>query len=229
MGMQASFGPIVDTRVALLPQKIRLAGRSVTLEPLDADSHCDALWDGAGGPERGELWAYLRTGPYDDRSAFAGDIQVQAASPDPFFYAIVDNGTGRAVGEFALMRIDAANRVIEVGHVLYTPALQKTPGATEAMYLLARYVFEDLGYRRFEWKCNALHQGSRNAALRFGFEFEAVFRQHMIVKGRNRDTAWFSMLDSEWSDRKRAFESWLDDANFDANGKQKRALGRKTS
>jgi RimJ/RimL family protein N-acetyltransferase len=122
------------------------------------------------------------------------------------------------------MRIEPAHRVIEVGSILFTPRLQRTVGATEAMYLMARHVFEDLGYRRYEWKCNALNAPSRRAALRLGFRFEGIFRQHMIIKGRNRDTAWFSMLDSEWAQRKAAFERWLDPANFDANGRQKVSL-----
>ena len=122
------------------------------------------------------------------------------------------------------MRIEPAHRVIEVGSILYTPALQQTTGATEAMYLMARHVFEDLGYRRYEWKCNALNQSSRRAALRLGFTFEGIFRQHMIVKGRSRDTAWFSMLDSEWPARKAAFERWLSPANFDREGRQREPL-----
>jgi RimJ/RimL family protein N-acetyltransferase len=116
--------------------------------------------------------------------------------------------------------------VIEVGSILYTPRLQRTAGATEAMYLMARHVFEDLGYRRYEWKCNALNAPSRSAAVRLGFSFEGIFRQHMIVKGRNRDTAWYSMLDSEWPARKQAFENWLDPANFDSEGRQKTPLAR---
>ena len=140
------------------------------------------------------------------------------------FFAIVDKPSGRAVGYASLMRIDVTNRVIEVGNILYTPALQRTAGATEAMYLLARYVFEELGYRRYEWKCNALNEPSRKAALRLGFTFEGIFRQHFIVKGRNRDTAWFSMLDSEWPAIKADFEHWLDPANFDAAGRQKTPL-----
>jgi RimJ/RimL family protein N-acetyltransferase len=141
------------------------------------------------------------------------------------FFAIVDNASGDAVGYAALMRIDTKNRVIEVGGIMYSPRLQRTPGGTEAMYLLARYVFDDLGYRRYEWKCNALNAPSRGAALRYGFIFEGIFRQHMIVKGRNRDTAWFSMLDSEWPARKQAFEQWLRPANFDEDGIQKSRLG----
>jgi RimJ/RimL family protein N-acetyltransferase len=151
-------------------------------------------------------------------------MNANAKSEDPLFFTILDNASASAVGYAAYLRIEPAHRVIEVGHILYTPRLQRTVGATEAMYLMARHVFEELGYRRYEWKCNALNAPSRSAALRLGFTFEGVFRQHMIIKGRNRDTAWFSMLDSEWPARKAAFERWLDPSNFDAQGGQKRSL-----
>lgn len=149
----------------------------------------------------------------------------RAASADPLFFAIADNTTGRATGQAALLRIEPMHRVIEVGHILYTPALQRTRGATEAMFLLARHVFEDLGYRRYEWKCNALNAASGAAARRLGFTFEGVFRQHMIIKVRNRDSAWFSMLDSEWPQRRREFERWLSPDNFDARGDSGRGCG----
>jgi RimJ/RimL family protein N-acetyltransferase len=162
-------------------------------------------------------------GPFADEAAFLAWVPERAALADPYAYAVID-AEGRAVGIATLMEIRPAMRVIEVGHIVYTPALQRTPLATEAQYLLARYIFETLGYRRYEWKCNALNAPSRRAAERFGFTFEGVFRQHLIVKGRNRDTAWFSMLDSEWPARKAAFERWLAPANFDAAGRQKTSL-----
>ena len=140
------------------------------------------------------------------------------------FFSILDAGSGRALGHATLMRIEPRHRVIEVGHILYSRALQRTRGATEAMYLLARYVFEELKYRRYEWKCNALNEASQRAALRLGFTFEGIFRQHMIVKGENRDTAWFSMLDSEWPLRKAEFERWLSPLNFDESGRQRTRL-----
>ena len=170
------------------------------------------------------LWQYLFEGPFADRAAFDLHLQRIAASEDPLFFAILDNASGSAVGYASYMRIEPVHRVIEVGSILYTPRLQQTTLATEAMYLMARHVFEDLGYRRYEWKCNALNAPSRRAALRFGFTFEGIFRQHMIVKGRNRDTAWFSMLDSEWPARKANFERWLDPSNFGPDGRQKVAL-----
>jgi RimJ/RimL family protein N-acetyltransferase len=211
------------------PRRITIEGSSVRIVPLDATNHADALWLGLGGAAHESLWLYMPDGPFLERPAFDENIRSKEASEDPLvlrdrFYAIVDRRTALAAGRAALMLIDSANRVIEVGNIMYTPALQRTRGATEAMYLLARYVFEDLGYRRYEWKCNALNEPSRRAALRLGFSFEGIFRQHMIVKGRNRDTAWFSMLDSEWPERKREFERWLDDANFDTQGVQKTPL-----
>ncbi|MBI4874283.1 MAG: GNAT family N-acetyltransferase [Acidobacteria bacterium] len=195
-------------------------GAYVTLEPLDASRHGDALWEGAGGAAHEALWRYMGDGPFAGRAAFDACLEAKAVSVDPRFFALVDRATGRAEGHAALMRDEPRHRVIEVGHILYCGALQRTRGATEAMYLLARHVFEELGYRRYEWKCDALNEPSRKAALRLGFTFEGIFRQHMIVKGRNRDTAWFSMLDSEWPARKREFERWLAESNFDAAGRQ---------
>jgi RimJ/RimL family protein N-acetyltransferase len=202
------------------PRRVKLEGRYVLIEPLDPARHSDALWQGLGGAANETLWLYMPDGPFAERAAFDAYMEAKAISEDPLFFAIVDRMTGLAAGRATLMRIDPPNRVIEVGGIIYTRALQRSRGATEAMYLLARYVFEDLGYRRYEWKCNALNEASRRAALRLGFSFEGVFRQHMIVKGRNRDTAWFSLLDSEWPARKREFERWLDETNFDSRGNQ---------
>jgi len=218
------IGPRVDGPPARPPSRTTLPGRTVTLTPLDSQAHGKALYEGIQG-EAGEwLWQYLFEGPFADRAAFDLHLRRIAASEDPLFLAILDNATGSAVGYASYMRIEPVHRVIEVGSILYTPRLQQTTLATEAMYLMARHVFEDLGYRRYEWKCNALNAPSRRAALRFGFTFEGVFRQHMIVKGRNRDTAWFSMLNSEWPERKANFERWLDPSNFGADGRQKVAL-----
>jgi len=217
-------GPLVDDRPAKRPERATLSGRAVTLVPLDAERHAGALFEAANGGDKDRVWTYLFDGPYADAAAFKANIAAKAQSADPLFFVVLDNASGRAVGYQTLMRIDAANRVIEVGNVLYAPAMQRTIGATEAQYLFARYVFDDLGYRRYEWKCNDLNAPSKRAALRLGFAFEGVFRQHMIVKGRNRDTAWFSMLDSEWPSRRAAFERWLAPENFDAAGRQKIAL-----
>lgn len=218
------IGPRVDGSPARRPGPTTLRGRVVTLVPLDPRAHGDAFYEGIRGEAGDRLWQYLFEGPFADRAAFDIHLQRIAASEDPLFFAILDNASGSAVGYASYMRIEPVHRVIEVGSILYTPCLQQTTLATEAMYLMARHVFEDLGYRRYEWKCNALNSPSRRAALRLGFTFEGIFRQHMIVKGRNRDTAWFSMLDSEWPVRKANFERWLDPSNFDEDGRQKVAL-----
>jgi len=215
---------LIDTTPAKLPERITIPGRYVTLVPLNAAAHGDALWDAVKGEPNDALWLYLFDGPYRERSEFDASLKGKEISPDPFFYAILDNATGKAVGIASLMRIDQKHRVIEVGSILYSPLLQRTRGATEAMYLMMRYAFETLGNRRYEWKCNALNEPSRAAALRLGFTFEGIFRQHMIAKGLNRDTAWYSIIDSEWPNAKQAFETWLAPDNFTGNGKQKKKL-----
>lgn len=206
------------------PQRKVMEGSSIRIEPLSAQQHGEALWAGVGGSENADLWRYFNEGPYGVREQLESTLQAKSISADPFFYAIVDRCSGQALGHAALMRIEPMHRVIEVGNVVYSRALQRTRGATEAMYLLAKYVFEELQYRRYEWKCHSLNTASRRAALRFGFTFEGVFRQHMIMKGQNRDTAWFSMLDSEWPSRKAEFERWLAPFNFDENGRQRSRL-----
>lgn len=206
------------------PQRIRLSGHTVTVEPLDPATHSASLWLTIGGSGHNALWDYLAEGPFAVEQEFAEYLTRKAALADPLAFVLVENESGKAVGTASLMRIEAPDRVVEVGSIVYSPRLQRTRAATEAMYLLARYVFEELGYRRYEWKCNALNLASRQAAERLGFTFEGIFRQHKIVKGRNRDTAWFSMLDSEWPRQRTAFEAWLDDSNFDSNGRQKRSL-----
>ena len=218
------LGPEVDRHPAKRPERVTLAGRYVDVVPLDPITHGDALFEATAGPDEDALWAYLSDGPFRDRASFDRSIERKARSEDPFFFAIVDRASSRAAGLAALMRIDPAHRVIEVGSIIYSRALQRTRGATEAMYLMARYVFDDLRYRRYEWKCNASNAASREAALRLGFTFEGVFRQHMIVKGRNRDTAWFAIVDGDWPAVREAFEAWLHPSNFDAGGLQRRPL-----
>jgi RimJ/RimL family protein N-acetyltransferase len=207
-----------------IPERVTLAGRYVTLAPFDAGCHALALWQGVRGTENDALWAYLFEGPFPDFAAFREDCERKSASMDPLFLAIVDRASGQAVGRASFMRIEPKHRCIEVGSILYSPALQRTRGATEAMYLMARHVFEALRYRRYEWKCNALNEPSRRAALRLGFKYEGIFRQHMIAKGRNRDTAWYAMIDSEWPALKAEFERWLEPGNFDAEGRQRSSL-----
>jgi RimJ/RimL family protein N-acetyltransferase len=216
----SEIGIAVDPSPAPRPQPTVLAGRVVTLRPFDRAGQAEALYQATHGAEKEDQWRYMNEGPFVGRADFDVAFDRNAGSTDPLFFAIVDNATGVAVGQASYLRIEPRHRVIEVGNIIFTPALQRSSGATEAMYLMARHVFEDLGYRRYEWKCNALNQPSRRAALRLGFVFEGVFRQHMIIKGRNRDTAWFSMLDSEWPLRRANFEQWLAPSNFGPEGKQ---------
>jgi len=211
----------VDTTPAQRPGPVMLKGRYGRLEKLGPE-HAADLWDAFAGHDA--VWTYISTdGPFVAEDEFFAFIDKRAAADDPYAYAIVDP-SDRAIGYVTLLRIAPQMRAIEVGHVLYSPALQRTPLGTETQYLLARYVFETLGYRRYEWKCDALNAASRRAALRYGFVYEGVFRQNMIAKGRNRDVAWFAMLDSEWPARKRNFELWLDPQNFDREGRQKLSL-----
>ena len=218
------IGPLVEFHSAKRPERVTLEGRWTTLAPLDAERHAAELYAASHGAGRDSVWTYLPYGPFANLASFAADIELKARSVDPQFFAVIDNGSSRAVGFQSLMRIDPANRVIEVGHVMYTPAMQRTARATEAQYLFAQYVFDALGNRRYEWKCDNLNAPSKRAAGRFGLTFEGVFRQHMIVKGRNRDTAWFAMLDVEWPARKAAYERWLSPDNFDADGRQRQRL-----
>lgn len=194
----------------------------MTLEPLDAARHAAALW--AAVQNHDSLWRWLGDGPFATEENLRHALQAKQDDPAFVFFAIVPLATGKAAGFASYLRIDPRNGVVEVGNILFAPALQRTREATEAIYLMARHAFEDLGYRRYEWKCNAENAPSRRAAQRFGFTFEGIFRQHMVVKGANRDTAWFAMLDHEWPDRKRAFEAWLDPVNFDAAGRQRQTL-----
>ncbi|MGH7642305.1 MAG: GNAT family N-acetyltransferase [Candidatus Dormibacteria bacterium] len=217
-------GPRVDPTPAPFPQRVTLEGRYIELTPLNQAQHGAALWEHLLDPANDHLWRYLPVGPFADRVAFDAHLHRSCSTDNPLFFAILDGDTKRALGWASLMRIEPAHRCVEVGYILYTPALQRTRGATEAMYLLARYVFEDLGYRRYEWKCDALNAPSRLAALRLGFNYEGTFRQHMVIKGRSRDTAWYSILDGDWPARKARLESWLDPANFDAQGIQKQPL-----
>ena len=214
-------GAPVDITPAKLPGPVTLQGRYGRVEKLKAE-HAAALWDAVKGHD--PIWTYMsRYGPFADAVEFSTWVASRPVLEDPYSYAIIDRDN-RAVGIAAMMEIRSEMRVIEVGHIVYSPALQRTPLGTEAQFLLACYAFETLGYRRYEWKCHWLNAASRRAALRYGFIFESILRQHMIAKGRNRDTAMFSMLDSEWPTRKRNFERWLSPENFTAEGRQKLGL-----
>jgi len=218
------IGPPVSEGAAGRPERTTIAGRFVRLEPLDPELHGPSLWHETHGTGAAARWQYLFDAPFQDEASFHDFLTRKAASTDPMFYAIVDQSSGHALGFQTLMRIDPSHRCIEVGNILYGKSLQRTPGATEAQYLLMRYVFEELRYRRYEWKCNALNAPSRRAALRYGFSFEGIFRKHMIVRGRSRDTAWYSLVDDEWPGAKTAFEAWLAPTNFDAAGVQRQSL-----
>ncbi|KAI9660025.1 MAG: hypothetical protein M1821_001377 [Bathelium mastoideum] len=218
----------LSTSPAKHPSKdVPLRGTDIALIGL-APHHAPSLFPLCSDSTNAHLWTYMPLGPYDTANAetvFSSDIRLKADSKDPLFYAIVSNQDPEQVlGHASLMRIDPSNRVVEIGHVLFTAALQKTRAATEVFYLLFRYAFDDLGFRRLEWKCDALNEPSRKAAQRLGLVFEGVFRQHMIVKGKNRDTAWFAMLDGEWPVMRKGLEGWLEEGNFDQNGKQRKSL-----
>jgi RimJ/RimL family protein N-acetyltransferase len=200
-----------------------LEGRFCRVEPLDVEQHARPLYDANSLDPTGRMWTYLFSGPFANFEEYLAWLEPRPASEDPLFFAFVDKARAQAVGMGAYLRIDAANGVMEVGHLAFSPLMQRTPVATEAMYLMMRNAFE-LGYRRYEWKCDALNAASRRAAERLGFTFEGVFRQAIVYKGRNRDTAWFSIIDSEWPALDAAFRAWLDPSNFDAAGRQRASL-----
>jgi len=199
-----------------------MSGRHVELRPLEPRAHADTLWEAFGAPDH--LWDYIGIGPFSDKAGFEAGLEWIVAQPGWDSFAIFDAATGEGCATASYMRTDAANGCTEIGNIVYGERFQRTIGATEAQYLFARRVFDELGYRRYEWKCNALNEGSKRAAIRLGFSYEGTFRQHMVVKGRNRDTAWFSMLDHQWPAIRARFEEWLDPANFDAGGRQKKTL-----
>lgn len=206
------------------PDRITLEGQYVRLEPLDPARHGTPLLASAQAPGGEDRFRYLFEEPPADMAAFGPWLDKAAGSVDPLFFAVVDKATGRAEGRQSLMRIDPVHGVIEIGHILWGPAIARTRVVTEAVFLSASYVFDTLGYRRFEWKCNNDNAPSKRAAQRFGFRFEGLFRQHMVAKGRNRDTAWFAMTDGDWPALRTGYETWLRADNFDAAGQQRDKL-----
>ena len=215
------LGPKIDAAPARRPEAVRLEGRFGAIEKLDPARHGAALWRALRHHD--DLWTYMAYGPFDEQETFLAWLEQRAALTDPFSYAVLD-ARGDAAGIVTLMEIRPAMRAIEIGNIVYAPSLQRTPLATEAQYLMARHAFETLGYRRYEWKCNSLNMPSRAAALRLGFQYEGLFRQATLTRGRNRDTMWFSVIDREWPALRDAFERWLDPANFDAAGQQRQSL-----
>lgn len=206
------------------PERIDLEGRYARLEAVDAAKHGADLLASAQKPGADERFRYLFEEPPADMAALTPWLERASTSSDPLFFAVIDRRTGRAEGRQSLMRIDATHGVIEIGHILWGPAIARTRVATEALYLFATYAIDTLGYRRFEWKCHNLNEPSKRAALRFGFTFEGVFRQHMVAKGRNRDTAWFAIIDADWPRLKAGYEAWLRPENFEADEQQKSKL-----
>jgi RimJ/RimL family protein N-acetyltransferase len=206
------------------PPRAPIEGRLVRIEALSLERHVEDLFAAFREDREGRVWTYLPYGPFETVDDYRAFVEAECLGEDPLFHAIVLAEDERPAGVAAYLRVDHDFGVIEVGHICYAPVLQRTPAATEAMYLLMRRAFDELGYRRYEWKCDALNARSRAAAERLGFRFEGVFRQATIYKGRNRDSAWFSIIDREWPAIKAAFERWLDPVNFDGGGRQRRGL-----
>jgi RimJ/RimL family protein N-acetyltransferase len=209
-----------------LPPRTPMQGTFCRVEPLDVRRHVEDLFLANQLDAEGRNWTYLGVDAPRTLADYRSWIERMAAGSDPLFHAIVDVATGKAVGVATYMRIDPPNGVIEVGNINYSPLLQRKPAATEAMYLMMARVFDELGYRRYEWKCDSLNAPSRAAALRLGFQYEGLFRQAIVYKGRNRDTTWFSIIDKEWPALKRAYGQWLAPDNFDREGNQKEPLSK---
>jgi len=207
-----------------LPPHRVLSGRYCDVMPFDAEQHAALLHRANELDIENRIWVYLAYGPFESADQYASFMRQISANGDPQFYTVIDKTSGVPGGVASYLRMDPANGVIEVGHINFAPSLQRSRAATEAMFLMMQHVFEDLGYRRYEWKCDALNARSRRAAERLGFTFEGTFRQAMVYKGRNRDSAWYSIIDSEWPGRRRRFERWLDPENFDKDGHQRSPL-----
>lgn len=207
-----------------LPQKIALEGRFVRLEPLSATVHGDELYTAATAGDADDRFRWLFEDTPKNRAEFQVWLEKVEQSSDPLYFVVIEKASGKVAGRQTFMRLDANNGVGEIGNIHWGPLIQRTPATTEALYLFARYLFDQLSYRRFEWKCNNNNEPSKRAALRYGFRYEGLFRNHMVVKGASRDTAWFAMTNEDWDSAKPAFEAWLDVSNFDENGKQKRSL-----
>jgi RimJ/RimL family protein N-acetyltransferase len=210
------------------PPLTAMTGRFCRVEPLDPERHARDLFAANSLDREGRMWTYLPWGPYAGFDDYFAALKAGLRREDFITHAVIETAGGRATGVASYLNINPAAGSIEVGGITYSPALQRTPAATEAMYLMMRWVFDELQYRRYEWKCNALNAPSRAAAARYGFRYEGLFRQADVVKGRNRDTAWFSIIDSEWPAIKAAFERWLDPGNFDAAGRQRISLSSLT-
>lgn len=222
-----AIGAVADGwSVRSRPPRLPIDGRFCRIEPLNVAEHGSSLYKSLSRDTSGANWTYLGYEPFADEKACLKWLEESCLHNDPLFYTILETSSGKSVGLASLMRIDVLNGVIEVGNIHYSPLLQRRPAATEAMFLLMRRVFDELGYRRYEWKCDSLNGPSRNAAVRLGFRYEGLFRQAVVYKGRNRDTAWFSIIDREWPSIRAAYEEWLDPSNFDAQQQQRTPLGK---
>lgn len=215
--------PLADWRSPPRPARAPMIGGTVRLEPIDADKHAADLHEAFAADGDGRTWTYMPYGPFVSADAYAAWMRASASGDDPLFFALIDATSGKPLGVASYLRIDPAVGAIEVGHIAFSPRLRRARAATEAMYLMMANAFR-LGYRRYEWKCDALNEPSRRAAQRLGFSYEGVFRQATVYKSRNRDTAWFAITDGDWEKLRGAFAAWLDPANFDAGGKQRRRL-----
>jgi RimJ/RimL family protein N-acetyltransferase len=210
------------------PSREMMRGRYCCITPLSSKHHAAELFKANQADAEGRMWTYLPYGPFDTLNDYRAWIDKVCQKEDPLFYAVIDSNTGQAAGVASFLRIDPPNGTIEVGHIAYSPPMQRTRAATEAMFLMMQQVFT-LGYRRYEWKCDALNENSRRAAERLGFAFEGIFRQAIIYKGRSRDTAWYSILDRDWPALQAAYRQWLDPENFDSKGQQKTSLRNLTA
>jgi len=226
MSTELPVGPPVDPLPdGREPQRQRFDGQSVSLLPVDTDRDAADLFASFATSDPDDaLWTYMGFGPFASEAAFTAWLAKMEVSEDPLFFSIVPRGIDKAFGMASFLRTDAKQGVTEIGSIWFSPALQRTRAASESIYLMMAHVFDDLRYRRLEWKCNALNAASRRAAIRYGFTFEGIFAKHMIVKGRNRDTAWYAMTDDDWLRVKPIFQTWLNDDNFDAGGGQRQSL-----
>jgi RimJ/RimL family protein N-acetyltransferase len=224
LGQPVGF-PVPGWTPRSAPPRTPMIGRFARVEPLDPDRHAAELFEANAEDREGRNWTYYNYGPFPTLADYRKWAEDSCTDKARIWHAIIDQASGNAVGVAAYANIQPAHGSIEVGGLNFSPRLQRRPAATDAMHLMMRRAFDELGYRRYEWKCDSLNAPSRRAAERFGFTYEGIFRQHMIVKGRSRDTAWFSILDSEWAARKAAFERWLTPENFDRDGRQKTKLG----
>lgn len=220
-----SGAPVTELPSALVPSRTTITGRYVELIPQNAAEHAADLFKAGHDSDEGlRIWDYMNYGPWPSVEAYEATLRAQSSSFDTIFFAIRSLETGNISGQSSFLHIDPQNGVIEIGHIWFGPELQRTRAATEALYLMIKYAMDDLKYRRMEWRCNAQNNRSRLAAGRLGFRFEGVFHNHMIFKGKNRDTAWYSILDDEWPEVREIMEAWLDESNFDAVGKAKASL-----